>query len=199
MTLKLKRGVLMNVKEAIMTRRTIREFKPDLVPDDVLVDILDTAKWSPSPVNSQPWRFIVIRDKETLTKLMGHAKYGGHLVKAPMAIAVVVTHIEGYHWYNEIEEYKYAGAVLVANLMLAAWEKGVGTGWVSIERDKVNSILGVPKDHTVVAVIPVGYLVKVESHDKADRKPLESLVFSEKFGERFPRIDAKKVEEKWKK
>lgn len=189
----------MDVKEAIMSRRTVREFKKEPIPDELLLEILETAKWSPSPVNSQPWRFIIIRDKGTLEKLREHAKYGKHLLDAPMAIAVVVTHIEGFHWYNEIAENKYAGAVIAANLMLAAWEKGVGTGWVSIERDKVNSILAVPKDHTVVTVMPIGYPVKVEPHSEDDRKPLEWMVFSEKFGERFPRIDSKKVGEKWKK
>ncbi|KYK32885.1 MAG: hypothetical protein AYK19_14740 [Theionarchaea archaeon DG-70-1] len=189
----------MNVKEAILTRRTAREFTDERVPDDVLLDILETAKWAPSPVNSQPWRFIIIKDKETLKKLREYAKYGKHLLDAPMAVAVVVTHIEGFHWYNELEENKYAGAVVTANLMLAAWEKGVGTGWVSIERDKVNDILGVPADHTVITVMPIGYPVKTEPHKEDERKPVEWMIFSEKFGERFPRLDAGKVKEKWKK
>ncbi len=189
----------MDVKKAITTIRSIREFKPEPVSDDVLLEILETARWSPSPVNSQPWRFIIIRDKGTLKKLMTHAKYGGHLLAAPMAIAIVVTPVEGFHWYNEIEENKYAGAVAAANLMLAAWEKDVGTGWVSIEKDKVNEILGVPRNHAVVTVMPIGYPVKVEPYSEDDRKPLETMIFSEKFGERFPRIDAKKVEKEWKK
>lgn len=188
----------MDVKEAIMTRRTAREFKDEPIPDELLLEILETAKWSPSPVNSQPWNFIIIRDKETLEKLAKYAKYGAQLLKAPMAVAVVVTHIEGFHWYNELEENKYAGAVLATNLMLAAWEKGVGTGWVSIERDKVNDILGVPADHTVITVMPIGYPVSTEPHKEDERKPIEWLVFSEKFGERFPRIDEKRVKEKWK-
>jgi nitroreductase len=188
----------MDIKEAIMTRRTAREFKDEPIPDGLLLEILETTKWSPSPVNSQPWRFIIIRDKKTLKKLAEHAKYGAQLLKAPMAVAVVVTHIEGFHWYNELEENRYAGAVAAANLMLAAWGKGVGTGWVSIERDNVNEILGVPSDHTVVTVMPIGYPVNTEPHTEEDRKPLEWMVFSEKFGERFPRIDEEKIKEKWK-
>ena len=189
----------MNVREAIVTRRTVREFKDEVIPDELLLEILETAKWSPSPVNSQPWRFIVIKDKDTLKKLAEFAKYGAQLLEAPMAVAVVVAHIEGYHWYNELDENKYAGAVLAANIMLAAWEKDVGTGWVSIERDKVNKILGVPADHTVVTVMPMGYPVKIEPHTEDERKSIERMVFVEKFGERFPRIDEKRVKEKWKK
>lgn len=190
----------MDVKEAIKTRRTVRKFKDEPVPDEVLLDILETAKWAPSPVNSQPWQFIIIRDKETLKKLREHAKYGAHLLDAPMAVAVVVSHIEGFHWYNEIQENKYAGAVVATHIMLSAWENGVGTGWVSIERDKVNEILGVPSDHTVITVMPIGFSAEaVEPPKEDDRKPIEWIVFSEKFGERFPRIDEARVGEKWKK
>ncbi len=179
----------MDVKEAIRSRRTIRNFKDEPVPDNVLVEVLETANWSPSPVNSQPWRFVVIKEKETLKKLTENAKYGSHLIDAPMALAVVATDVESYHWFNEIEENKYAGAIVASNIMLAAWEKGVGTGWVSIEREKVNTILGVPDTYTVVALITMGYPADVKPHAKEDRKPVGSLLFSEKFGERFPRID----------
>jgi len=190
---------LMDVNEAIKSRRTVREFKDTHVPDDIILEILETVKWSPSPVNSQPWKFIIIRNKDTLKKLKAYAKYGGHLLEAPMAIAVVVTHIEGFHWYNEIQENKYAGAVVAANLMLAAWEKGIGTGWVSIERDKVNTILQIPEGNTVIAIMPIGYPVHVEPHAEDDRKPLDWMVFAEQYGERFPRLAESKVKEKWKK
>lgn len=189
----------MDVKAAIKGRRTVREFTDKMVSDDMVLEILETAKWSPSPVNSQPWKFIIIRDKDTLTQLKTYAKYGGHLLNAPMAIAVVVTHIEGFHWYNEIQENKYAGAVVASAIMLAAWEKGIGTGWVSIERDKVNKILDIPEGNTVVTIMPMGYPVKVEPHADDDRKPLDWMVYAEMYGERFPRIDSGKVKEKWKK
>lgn len=179
----------MNVKEAILTRRSVRKFKDEPIPDSLLAEILDTARWSPSPGNSQPWRFIVIKDKETLKKLVNHAKYGGHLVYAPMAVAIVATPIEAFHWYNEIEEHKYAGAVLAANVMLAAWEKGVGTCWVSCDRKKAAEILDLPQRHELVTIMPIGYPESVESHKDNDRNPAYIMIYAEKFGERFPRID----------
>lgn len=181
----------MNVKEAITNRRSVRKFQSTPVPDEVLFDILDTARWSPSPGNSQPWRFIVIKDKETLRKIVAHAKYGAHLISAPMAIAVIATPMEAFSWYNEIEENKYAGAVVAATLMLAAWERGVGTCWVSIERKKVAEILELPARHEVVSVIPIGYPEKIEPHNDNDRNPAYIMIYAEKFGERFPRIDKK--------
>ncbi|MBU7040211.1 MAG: nitroreductase family protein [Theionarchaea archaeon] len=189
----------MNVGEAIVTRRSVRDYQEKPVPDEVLVDILETAKWAPSPVNSQPWRFIVIRDREILTRVMAHAKYGSHLSEVPMAIAVIATDVETFHWFNEIEENKYAAAVVATSIMLAAWEKGVGTGWVSVDRKEINDILDVPREYTVVAVIAMGYPVRVEPHSDADRRPLDMMVFSGKYGERFPRIDEEWVEEHMKK
>jgi predicted oxidoreductase (fatty acid repression mutant protein) len=50
----------MEVYECIRTRRTIREFKPDPVPEEVVYKILQAARWAPSSSNSQPWHFIVI-------------------------------------------------------------------------------------------------------------------------------------------
>jgi nitroreductase len=188
----------MDVGKAIITRRSIRDYKKKPVPDEVLVDILETARWAPSPVNSQPWRFIVIKDKKILTKVMAHAKYGSHLSEAPMALAVIATDVESFHWFNEIEENKYAAAVVATSIMLAAWGKGVGTGWVSVDRKEVSTILGVPEEYMVVAVITMGYPAKVEPHSEVDRRPVDMMVFSEKYGERFPRIDEEWVEEHMK-
>ena len=188
----MKGGALLNVREAIVNRRSIRKFKEDPIPDELLFEILETARWSPSPGNSQPWRFIIIKDRLTLRKIVAYAKYGVHLIDAPMAIAVVATPIEAFAWYNEIEENRYAGAVASTTLMLAAWERGVGTCWVSVDRKKVGEILGLPARHEVVSIIPIGFPEKIEPHRENDRNPAYLMIYSEKFGERFPRIDQKK-------
>jgi nitroreductase len=56
----------MEVYECIRTRRTVREFKPDPVPEEVVYKILQAARWAPSSGNSQPWHFIVITDRNIL-------------------------------------------------------------------------------------------------------------------------------------
>jgi len=62
----------MDVIECIKTRMSIRKFKPDPVPPEILVSVIDTAKWSPSYKNSQPWEVVIIsgRKKETLSNLL---------------------------------------------------------------------------------------------------------------------------------
>ncbi len=63
--------------EFLKSRRSIRVFKPEPVPEDLLLKVLDTARYAPSAHNSQPWRFIIVDDpdvKEKLAKLHGGCK-----------------------------------------------------------------------------------------------------------------------------
>ncbi len=174
----------MNVLEAIRSRSVIRQFKPEIIPDDVLFKILEAARWAPSPFNVQPWEFIIIKDRETLKSISRFARYSGYLETAPMAIAVIVPHIDGkFSWIDSIGEPKFAAAMAVQNIMLAAWEFGIGTCWVSIEREKVGEILKVPETHFVLTIIPMGYPDKLpQKHDESSRKQLKDLIFYEKHG-----------------
>ncbi len=177
----------MDVLEAIRNRCAVRQFKSEIIPDDVMRKILEAARWAPSPFNTQPWEFIIIRDKETLKSISKFARYSGYLENAPMAIAVVVLPVNGkFSWINSIGEPRFAAAMAVQNMMLAAWELGIGTCWVSIDRDKVGERLNVPKTHFVLTVIPIGYPeIAPKKHDESFRKNLEDLVFHEKHGRRI--------------
>ncbi len=174
----------MDVFEAIRNRRAVRQFKPEIIPDDILLKILEAARWAPSPFNTQPWEFIIIRDKETLKSIAKYARYSGYLENAPMAIAVVVPPVDGkFSWINSIGEPRYAAAMAVQNMMLAAWELGIGTCWVSIDREKVSNVLKVPETHFVLTVIPVGYPEMTPlKHDESSRKKLKDMIFYEKHG-----------------
>ena len=59
----------MDVFQCIRTRRTVREFTDDPVPDLVIHRILQAARWAPSSSNTQPWHFIVVREKATIEKV----------------------------------------------------------------------------------------------------------------------------------
>lgn len=174
----------MDVLETIRNRTVVRQFKPDIIPDDILLKILEAARWAPSPFNTQPWEFIIIKDKETLKSIARYARYSGYLENAPMAVAVVVPHLDGkFSWINSIGEPRYAAAMAVQNMMLAAWELGIGMCWVSIEREKVSDLLKVPGTHFVLTVIPVGYPETTPpKHDESSRKKLKDMIFYEKHG-----------------
>ena len=63
--------------ELVKTRRTIRSFKADPIPDEYVDKIIETARWAPSGANSQPWEFIVIKEQETKDKVVDILKYHG--------------------------------------------------------------------------------------------------------------------------
>jgi nitroreductase len=80
------RGVVMDVSEAIRTRRSIRKFKPDPIPEEKIKLLLESARLAPSGTNTQPWRFIVVRDDDTKTRLQRAAHNQRHVKRAPVII-----------------------------------------------------------------------------------------------------------------
>ena len=173
----------MNVSEVVKKRCAVREFKSKLISDDELRKILEAARWAPSPFNTQPWEFI-IKSKETLKAISKYARYYPHLESAPMVIAVVVPPVnEKFTWVERIGETRFAAAMCVQNMMLAAWELGIGSCWVSIERDEVRKILNIPDTHFLLAIVPLGYPEKVPEHHERSKR-LEDIVFYEMYGQK---------------
>ena len=82
----------MDVYECIRTRRTVREFKPDPVPEAIVQKILQAGRWAPSSSNTQPWHFVVVRARETIAALGRIATQGPFIGQAPLAIAIVMAH-----------------------------------------------------------------------------------------------------------
>ncbi len=177
----------MEVSEAIRKRCSIRQFRNNVIPDDVLHRILEAARWAPSPFNTQPWEFIIIKDKETLKEISRYARYSGYLSEAPMAVAVIVPPINSkFSWVESIGEPKFAAAMAVQNIMLSAWEMGIGTCWVSIKREKVGEILDVPKTHFVLTILPFGYPETIPAwHDDNLRKKIDDSISFEKYGNKI--------------
>jgi nitroreductase len=86
---------MLTTKEAIEKRRSIRKFKSDPVPDDVISELLDVARLAPSGSNAQPWRFKIVKDSETKKKLV-QAAYGQAFIAEAPVIFVCCADIEGY-------------------------------------------------------------------------------------------------------
>lgn len=162
--------------------RQTRRYRPDPVPDDVLHDILEVARWTGSSKNSQPWHFVVVRDPATLQRLSEIGAYTSFVAGATLAIAVVLDGVNpGAEWYDEGRAQE--------RMMLAAKAHGLGSGtaWYSGDepRRQVNELLGVPEPNVVRSVVAFGYPLDPTRHKKASvqggRKPLEELVRYERF------------------
>lgn len=164
----------MDAFTCIRTRREIREYLDKPIPDEALLRILEAGRLAPSSKNSQPWHFIVIRDKQTLKKISELTPTGAHIAKAPLAIAVLMDSAK----LPEID-----GARAIQNMVLEAWEMGIGACWITnFYDDGVKDAVGAPQRMKLVSVIPFGYPTEAKTTRKKIRKPLDEIVHYERFG-----------------
>ncbi|MFC1725365.1 nitroreductase family protein [candidate division KSB1 bacterium] len=181
------------------TRRSVRKFKPTTVPPEHLMKILDIARSGPTSGNQQPWKFLVIQDREKLDKLrddcinrsIQNAKrrgaktealeqarrraetYYANYLSAPVYVVVLVDSNSKYPSYNI-----YDGAIAGSYLMIAARALGYGTVFSqdSIPYDLIKKIFEIPDNFERICFTPIG--VPEEWPATPRKKPLdESAVF----------------------
>ena len=168
----------MEVYEAIRTVLAVREFQSRLVPQDVIQKIVESARLTASSKNGQPWNFVVIQNRDTLMKLGSLVKPGPYNAQAAFSIAVAIDKSSPFG----ISDASRA----IQSMVLTAWSEGIGsnwTGWVGMI--KVASLLGVPENLDVVAVMPFGYPVHPSKKGKKQRKDLSEIAHLEQFGQMF--------------
>lgn len=164
----------MDVMEAIRTRRSIRAYKPDPVPEDLLLQVLEAARLAPSAGNRQPWLFVVVRDPAVKERL--REAYGAEwFFEAPVAICACCS---GECAWTRADGKCYADVdvtIAMDHLILAAWELGLGTCWIgAFDAAKVTEVLGLPDGYAPVAMTPLGY--PAQQPEAKPRKPLEEIV-----------------------
>ncbi|HOA98900.1 MAG TPA: nitroreductase family protein [Candidatus Atribacteria bacterium] len=171
----------MDFKELIQTRRSIRKFRAEEVEEEDLREILEAARLAPSASNLQPWKFIVIKsDKKK--RLIAQAAGGQEFVgEAPVVIIACATGRGGFIG-GYMESWPVDVAISVTHLLLAAWDRGLGTCWIGdFDEEKVKEICEIPPEVRVVAIVPMGYPVKIPQ--ATSRRPWEKIVSMETFGE----------------
>lgn len=165
------------------TRRSVRAYKADPVPDELLQLVLAAGRLAPSAANQQPWRFIVVRN-ETTRRALGAAYAREWFWKAPVIIVVCV--VTGEAWTRAYDGQNYAlvdGALAMDHLMLAAAEAGLGTCWVgSFDPAAVRTTLGLPDGVAVVGMTPLGFPDVEPQARPRSRRPLGETVMKERWG-----------------
>lgn len=173
----------MDVFEAATKRIEVKEYEDKPVSAEIIWKILEAGRLSPSAMNMQPWRFIVVRDRSTLRKIGELSPTGKFITGAAFAIAVAVDPDD--KWY-QVDTARAA-----QSMMLVAWSLGVGSRWVGgIERDEVKKLLKIPDSLQLLTVLPFGY-PKHSVKGVKDRKPLQQVAFLEKYGEPWPKQTVK--------
>jgi nitroreductase len=131
--------------------RVVRRFAETSLPDDVLDDMLEVARWTGTSKNTQPWHLVVVRERETLRALAKRGQFAGHIAGANVAIALVM----------DSRNNAFDCGRLAERLMLAAWSHGVGSCigsiWPDDNERAAKELLGVPKDRWMHQVISFGY------------------------------------------
>jgi nitroreductase len=170
------------VIDTILNRRSVREFTDKPVSKEDINIILNAAHWAPSGLNNQPWRFVVIRDRETIQKLSECTHYSGIVAGAPLIIA---TFLDNETSYNRTKDIEAIGAA-IENMLLTCCGLGLGGVWLGEilnQKDKVNSILECPSDFELMSALAIGEPVPKER--TSTRRPLSEIVFDEKYGQKW--------------
>ena len=170
----------MEVFDCIWNRRTVREFKPDPVPEEVLHKILQAGRWAPSSSNSQPWHFVVVQEPATLQRLGEIATQGTFVANAPVVIAIVME--------NAPRPQLDAGRA-IQQMELVAWSEGLGTCFVGVRQEEqqraVKDLLGIPAELELITLMPYGYRVTGTQGVGTPRKAISEMVHREKFGQMY--------------
>jgi nitroreductase len=178
-------------------RRSVRRFKPDAIPETDIVRILDAARTPPTSGNQQPWKFLVIRDPDKISRMKEacvklhmdrfngrkddtaaqekfetgvRARFGGYF-SAPVYIVVLTDNNSQYPGYNH-----WDGPMAAGFLMLAARALGYGTVFITdaIPNNVTRDVLHIPDGYTRVCITPLG--VPVDWPDSPPKKKLEEFI-----------------------
>ena len=168
----------MDLKEAIYTRRAVREFTAEPVDEKTLRQLIDAAVQAPSAVNQQPWAFCVVRDRALLARISREAR--AHLLRTPPVALASSHHFQELLSNPDFDIFYHAPALVLIssvaespwtvencslaaeNLMLAARAAGLGTCWIGFAQawlgtPEGKAALNLPTSYVPVAPIIVGH------------------------------------------
>jgi nitroreductase len=167
----------MDVFDAVRTLLAVRSYQDRAVPEDVIRRIVEAGHLTASANNKQPWHFIVVQSRDTLRELGALARTGPYIAQAAFAIVVVV----------ENTPYAVSDASrAIQSMVLTAWSAGVGSNWVGFSGlPAVKTLLAIPDELDVLAVLPFGYPAQAAGQGKKQRKPLSEVAYRERFGQPF--------------
>lgn len=172
----------MDVIKAIETRRSVRKYKQNPIPQADLKKILESGRLAPSAGNKQPWGFVVVQNKERRMALAEAASKQLWTGEAGVILVVFGDPSQSSGGYSKWVERD--PMIAVENIILAAWDLGYGTCWIgSFDEAKVRSILGIPESRKVICLLPIG--VPDESPVQKPRRALGEVFHAETYGETY--------------
>ncbi len=164
----------MDAQQALISRRSIRRYKNQPIPMDIIKQIIDAARLAPTANNRQPWEFVAVTERDMREKIAGLATYGKFIAQAAACIAV---------YCKDTKYYLEDGSAATQNILLSAWAQGVGSCWVAGDKkpyaQPISQLLGVPEGYKLVSLIALGY--PAENPTPHHKRELNEVLHLEKF------------------
>ncbi len=139
-------------EELLVTRRSIRKFQDTPVPRELIEQIMQTCKYSPTARNSQGYYFVLTENKDKIKELSG-LREGSTLpiANAPIAVAICVD-------TDKTKRICEDGSIAAYHFILAAETYGLGTCWIGgMDMNRTKELFEVPQNHYIACVTPLGY------------------------------------------
>lgn len=168
----------------LLRTRQVREFTDEPIAEEDLSLLADVARWSGSSSNTQPWRFIVIREAATLRAIADAGMPQTRSLRtATAAIAVALPEEQGKAVSHAYDEGRAAERILVGATMLGL---GAGVAWVlAAARGTVSELLHLPGEWRVRTVVAIGHPSEGARRPKSSpgqaRRPRDEVVFPERW------------------
>ena len=159
----------MEFSKVIASRRSIRKFKKEPIPQETIDKLQQALNYAPSGNNSQPVKFVFVTDETLRKRLVIGALHQPGFADAPLIVVPCCAREESIN-----------AAIALDHLILAATDAGLGACWVAwMEREEIKKILGIPQNKVVDVIVPIGFAD--EAPEAKPRKPLSELICSNTY------------------
>jgi nitroreductase len=163
-----------DVFEAIRTRRSIRKYRPEPIPNEKLNMILEAARLAPSAGNRQPWRFIVVQAADRKKEVAQAADNQTFLSDAAAIVVAVGDPDVSIRWHEK------DSMIALEHIVLASTALGYGTCWIgAFDEEALKRLLKIPTKMKVVALLPIG--TPRETPAPRPRKKPSEIFFKEQW------------------
>ena len=187
----------------IKSRRSIRRFKQEPIDIGTLIELVEAGRCAPAGGNVQPLEYVIIDQPKIISLIFEQLAWAGHVrpkrnpaeEQRPVAYIIVLIDTNIKNVGDQID-----AAAAIENILLAAWSRQIGSCWLgSINRDKIQKILSIPKHYTIEAVVALGFPTEkptmedcggddtryyLDDNDvlHVPKRPLKKITHNNKFG-----------------
>lgn len=150
----------MELGEAILNRRSIRKYRPDQVPGELIQQIIEAGAWAPSGKNRQLVEYIVVREESKRKRLATLFPHGPFLAQAPVNLLILCDK-EKTRWFLQ------DGCAAAQNMLLKIHELGLGSCWLGPKDEAgVRQLLNIPENYEIITALAVGYPAEAPTKER---------------------------------